>query len=205
MVLLKIWFIFIPHIIAKKHRKIFYFLKKIMIIFSFVLISVFSVGSYFLHLFYLENYKQDFKEYILKNKKETAFTIINIDSNELYVNSALIIWEDDNEEVVYKGILYDIVHIEKVGNRITLSVVSDKQETELKKQFASVYDINSGTTTKHPFELLKNFFALKYIVYNTSFEFGNSALKCVSPDTQISFQITTMVISQETPPPDFCI
>lgn len=180
-------------------------MKKTTIIFSFILISVFSAGSYFLHLFYLENCKEDFKEYILKNKKETNLTVINLNFNELYTNSTTIIWEDDNKEVIYKDVLYDIVSIKKIGNIITLTVVSDQQEMELKKQFAAVYDVNSNTTTKHPFELLKNFFALRYIVNNTTIDFTNTALKCVSPNTQMSFQITTMVISQETPPPDFCI
>jgi len=169
------------------------------------LISVFSTGSYFLHLVYLGNYKKEFKEYILKNKKETAFTTIHINLNELYANSASLTWEDENKEIIYKGTLYDILSIEKVGFVVTLKVVSDKQEMELNKQFASVYDINSSTTTKHPFELLKKFFALKYIIHNTSFEFNSSLIPCISPNTNLSFKIATVLIPQETPPPDFCI
>lgn len=180
-------------------------MKKATIIFSFLLISIFSVGSYFLHLIYLKNYKKDFKEYILKNNKEIAFTTININSGELYTNSTSLIWEDDNKEVIYKGKLYDILSIEKVGSIIKLKIVSDQQETGLKKQFASVYDINSSTTTKHPFNLLKTFFALKYVVNSPYFEFNIPLLNCVSPNTNQSFHITTMVIHQETPPPDFCI
>lgn len=178
-------------------------MKKITIIFSFVLISIFSVGSYFLHLIYLGNYKQDFKEYILKNKKETAFTIININSNELYTNSSTITWEDDNKEVVYKGILYDILSLEKSGSIITLKVVSDKQEVELKKQFASIFNVNSNKSTKGPFNLLKNFFSLKYVVNNIFIEFNNPTLNCVSFNTPLTFHLTNMVIHQETPPPDF--
>lgn len=180
-------------------------MKKITIIFSFFLISVFSVGSYFLHKLYLKNYKKEFKSYVFKYKKESAFTIIDINLGELYINSIAITWEDDNKEVIYQGILYDIVSIEISVRKIRLTVVSDKQEMELKKQFASAYDINSNSTTKNPFDLLKNFFALKYIVNNSEIEFNNSIANYVSPNTYLLFQIKTMVIYQETPPPDFCI
>jgi hypothetical protein len=160
------------------------------------------MGGYILHLNYLKNYKQDFKEYLLKNKKETTLTNISINSNELYINSTLITWEDDNKEVIYKGILYDIVSIVKSEHKMILNAVSDKQEMELKKQFASVFDINSNTCTKHPFELLKNFFSLKYIVNNTSIEFNNSILNRVFPNTYPAFQITNTITRLETPPPD---
>lgn len=169
------------------------------------MISVLTSGSYFLHRAYLKNYKKEFKSYISKHKKETTFTVININSNELYVNSTSINWEDDNKEVVYKGILYDIVSVQKVGTIITLTVVSDQQEMELKKQFASIYDVNSKTTTKHPLELLKNFFALKYVINDSDIQFNNTTSSCPSLISNLLFQITTMFLSQEAPPPDFCI
>lgn len=169
------------------------------------MISVFSVGSYFLHQVFLKNYKKEFKSYIFEHKKETAFTTISINPSELYINSTSITWEDENKEIIYKGMLYDIVSVSKAGSKITVTVVSDTQEMELKKQFASIYDINSNTSTKHPFELLKNFFALKYLVSNTLIEFNNSVIKCVSPNSYLLSQIPTIVIHQETPPPEFCI
>lgn len=169
------------------------------------MISVFSVGSYFLHLVFLKSYKKEFKSYIFEHKKETAFTTISINPSELYINSTSVTWEDENKEIIYKGMLYDIVSVSKTESKIIVTVVSDTQEMELKKQFASIYDINSNTSTKHPFELLKNFFALKYIVNNTLIEFNNSVLNCVSPNSYLLSQIPTIVIHQETPPPEFCI
>ncbi len=178
-------------------------MKKATIIFSFLLMSVFSVGSYFLHQIYLKGYKKEFKSYIKQNKQSTSFSTISINPSELYTNSANIIWADENKEVVYKGILYDVVSVKGKGLTVELIVVSDYKEMELKKQFASMYDVSSKSTTKNPFELLKSFFALKFIVSNIDLEF-NSLTKNLSASfhTQL-FQITAPIIYLESPPPDF--
>jgi hypothetical protein len=74
---------------------------------------------------------------------------------------------------------------------------------ELKKEFASLFDVSSNEKTKSPFELLKNFMALKYLATNSDFSFSN----CVfSLDNLASFkntQINSPVINLDTPPPQF--
>lgn len=178
-------------------------MKKLTIIFSFVLITVFSVGSYFLHQVYLKSYKKEFKAYISKHKEQSAFSTITINPSELYINSDKIVWEDEYKEVVYKGVLYDVVSIKGKGLKVELTVVSDHQEMELKKEFASLYDVSSNEKTKGPFDLLKTFFALKYLAANSDFSFSN----CVfSLDNLASFkntQINSPVINLDTPPPQF--
>lgn len=181
----------------------FDFLKKLTIIFSFVLISVFSVGSYFLHQLYLKSYKKEFKSYIKTHKTTTAFSIITIYPSELYTNSANIIWEDEHKEVVYKGILYDVVKINGKGLTVELTVVSDDQEMEIKKQFASLYDVNSNQKTKSPFDLLKNFFALKYLVNHSDFCFSNSFFNFKNLVSFQAIKINLITINLETPPPQF--
>lgn len=181
-------------------------MKKLAVIFSFILIVVFSVGSFFIHQVYLNKYKQEFRSYLFSNKKETAYTNITIHKNQLYKNSSSIMWEDDNQEIVYQGVLYDIISIKQFGVYVRLSVVSDMQEMELKSKFAALFNCSSNNNkTKAPLELLKNFFAFKYIVNNSLMEFKNSTIKRCSPNTKLLFQITEVVIQQETPPPDFCI
>ncbi len=181
-------------------------MKKLTVIFSFILIAVFSVGSFFIHQVYLNKYKQEFRSYLFSHKNETIFTNITILQNQLYKNSATIIWEDENKEIVYKGVLYDILSIKQFGVYVRLSVVSDKQEMALKNQFAALFNVSANNNkTKAPLELLKNFFAFKYIVNNSLIEFNNPIIKSCSPNTELLFQITEMVIQQETPPPDFCI
>jgi hypothetical protein len=77
---------------------------------------------------------------------------------------------------------------------------------ELKNQFATLFNCSSNNNkTKAPLELLKNFFAFKYIVDESLFQFKNPTVKNCSANTGVLFQITEVVIQQEIPPPDFCI
>ena len=177
-------------------------MKKTTIIFSFILISVFSTGSYLLHLMHLENYKKDFKEYIIKHHKESGLTNIEIKTDQLFVNSASILWEDDNQEIVYKDKLYDIIAIKYHGDHIIITVASDEQEMALKKEFASIYNTNSHNGAKGPYDLLKNFFALKYLVNNVAIKFSNTECFCLSHSISPVFRIPSMVINLDTPPPD---
>ena len=178
-------------------------MKKATIIFSFILITVFSAGSYFLHQLYLRGYKKEFKAYISNHKEQSAFSTITINPSELYVNSRTITWEDEFKEVFYKGILYDVVKVNGKGLAVELIVVSDHQEMELKREFASLFDVSSKEKTKGPFDLLKTFFALKYVTTNSDFSFSN----CVfSLDNLVSFQtihIHSITINLDTPPPQF--
>ena len=177
-------------------------LKKTTIICSFLLITVFSVGNYVLHLVYLENYKKDFKEYIIKHKNESVLTNIDVKANELYVNSTSISWEDSNQEIIYKDKLYDVITIQHHGDKVTITVVSDDQEMTLKKEFASTYDVSSRSTSKGPFELLKNFLTLKYLVTTSEINFSYTSIHCISQTTNPTFFITSVVINLDTPPPD---
>lgn len=178
-------------------------MKKLTVIFSFVLITIFSVGSYFLHQLYLKNYKKEFNACISKYKEQSAFSTITITPSELYTNSANIIWEDEYKEVVYKGVLYDVVNVKGKGLTVELTAVSDHQEMKLKNEFASLYDVNSTERTKGPFDLLKNFMALKYLAANSDFGFCNCVFSLDNLASFKSIQINSPVINLDTPPPQF--
>lgn len=158
-----------------------------------------------MHKFYLKSYKKEFKSFVFENKTPTNYSVIKINPSELYTNSKTIIWEDENKEVVYKGVLYDIVCIKTTGVKVELTVVSDKQEMELKKQFASLYDITSSKTTKEPFNLLKNFFTLKCVISKTTFTIANPETNITTAYISKTSQPSQGFLFQETPPPDFCI
>ncbi len=161
------------------------------------------MGSYFLHQLYLKSYKKEFKAYISKYKEQSAFSTITINPSELYSNSKHIIWEDEYKEVVYKGILYDVVSIKGKGLTVELTVVSDHQEMQLKKEFASLYDVSSNQKTKEPFNLLKTFFALKYLATHSDISFNNSSSIFKIFGLFQNIQINSIVINLETPPPQF--
>jgi len=180
-------------------------LNKASIIFSFILVSLFSTGSFFIHHCYLLSYKKEFKSYLQKNKNQQAFTIINITPSELYTNSKKITWEDGNKEVLYNGTLYDIVSLKTKGTFIELSVVSDIQEMNLKKQFSLLFNLNSQSKTKEPFSLLKSFLALKCLVNSSFYSFKNTESKSHLIHTPVALKLHAGYHLQETPPPVFCI
>ena len=178
-------------------------MKKTALILSTILIVVFSTGSFFVYKCFLGSYKKEFKSYLSLNKKTTATTIIKINPSQLFTNSNTITWEDENKEVIYNGILYDIVYIENINGKVYLTAVSDFQETELKKQFASIYSIHSNPSTKNPFDLLKQFLALKTIIQNSETYINPFPIKYFSiKNNSKSYQLQTIVLNQETPPPD---
>ena len=178
-------------------------MRKTAIILSVILIVVFSTGSFFAYKYFLGSYKKEFKSYLSLNKKTTATTILKINPSQLFTNSNAISWEDENKEVIYNGVLYDIVYIENKNGKVYLTVVSDFQETELKKQFASMYSIQSNTSTKNPFDLLKQFLALKTIFQNSEKYINPFPIKCFAKKSNSkSYQLQTIVLNQETPPPD---
>lgn len=156
-----------------------------------------------MHKCYLSSYKKEFKSFISQNKKTTATTIIQINPSELYTNSNSVIWEDENKEVIYKGVLYDVIHMENKNGKVLLTAVSDFQETKLKKQFASTYDVNSEPSTKNPFELLKQFLTLKTIISSLNTTIQLFPVSNFSLQKTVSFYLCTIVLNQETPPPNF--
>ena len=180
-------------------------MKKISIICCFILITVFSTGSYLIHTCYLNSYKKEFKSFIFANQKHTSTAVVLINPSELYTNSCNIIWEDENKEVLYKGVLYDIIRIENRGLKIALVVVSDEQETSLKKQFSELFDLNALGSAKNPFHILKSFFSLNCVINQADFDLGiTSFLRPQSYSTD-SFLISKVFLTQDTPPPDFSI
>jgi hypothetical protein len=177
-------------------------LKKITIIITLFLITVLSTGSYVVSKLYLKSYKKDFKAFVFKNKTIIAHTKIEIHKNQLYKNSKQLVWEDDNKEVVYKGHLYDIVDIQVVNDKVVLTVVSDTQEMNLKKQFASMYNENDVNQSSQPAKLLKQLLSLKGICHNDVFEFIKTT-NVISFFQSNRFVIQTGVQCVETPPPIF--
>ena len=74
---------------------------------------------------------------------------------------------------------------------------------ELKKEFASLYDVSSNQKTKGPFNLLKNFFTLKYLAAHSDINFNNSVFSLSNFVSFQSVQISSIVINLDTPPPQF--
>lgn len=177
-------------------------MKKTVVIFSLILITILSVGSFFIHCCYLTSYKKEFRAFLLNQQCRKNYTLLQINPSQLYSNNSSLQWKDENKEVVYKNKLYDIVSINFTGTTITLMLVSDEQETNLKQQFASMFDVGALQQTKTPLHILKRYLDLKCIINSLSFNNRVIEVCANSCFTTYNCFIYQVVISCESPPPE---
>lgn len=176
-------------------------MKKITIIVTLSVICFLSLGSFLLYKGYLKAYKSDFKAYINLNKQHLPLVKYSILKSELYVNTNLIQWEDENKEIVIEGKLYDIISKTSTNNTIVLDLLEDTKEYELKKEFANSFDVEHSKSNS-PIKLLKQFLALKCITV-PHFEFQDFNLYSnFKPIDHTNFIISTIFLFKETPPPN---
>jgi hypothetical protein len=149
----------------------------------------------------LHSYQNAYQSYAKQTHSLTTSTKILINPSQLYSDSETISWEDGNNEINMEGILYDIISISSEKGKVVLTVLSDYQETEMKKEFASSYDVNSSKSSSTPIKLLKQFLSLKFLNDNDL-----SLNKFISVGFQrfynkYKFSLTNVFLSLETPPP----
>ncbi len=176
-------------------------LKKLVFIFSLLILSIFSCGSYLLYKSYLSSYKSNFRAYVNANEKNVNSSVIHISPSDLYINSNRIIWEDENKEIIFDGILYDIVSMKNEGGKVILTVISDEQEEEIKKEFSENFKGNADSKTNNSFKLLKQFLALKYISNDDLFEINSNQI-INEYQTDRALKLVSVFISTETLPPN---
>lgn len=179
-------------------------LKKAVVILTFVLIAIFSLGSFVFYHFYLSSYKKDFKSFIKKDQAKLSAIKMRINPSQLYTNSKTIIWEDHNKEIIVNGILYDIVAISSNKGKVEITLLSDEKEQEIKKQFASLYSENSfNSPTNTLAKVLKQFLGLKFLSNDyLDLNSNQNIILC----SHIPFNLLkskSVFLPQEVPPPIF--
>lgn len=106
-------------------------------------------------------------------------------------------WEDNNKEVVYKGVLHDVLKIQNQNGKVYISLIPDIKEQELKRIFAQFY----SEKTNKSLSLLNQFLSLKYISTNHLI-----VLKQVGTffkhDTEYRLNIISLAFSTVEPPPN---
>ncbi len=177
-------------------------MKKIIIIYTSLLITIFGLGSFLIYSYYLSSYKNAYQSYVKNNESNISTTKILINPCQLYTNSKTILWEDENKEIIKDGILYDIISIISDKGKVVLTVISDYQEQIIKKEFASVYNIHSTKSDNNPLKLLKQFLSLKFLINSNSL-FDFESIQCNSTIyTNYLFSIKSIFLSKNTPPPN---
>jgi hypothetical protein len=177
--------------------------KKLISIFLIVFIVVFSLGGFLIYSAYLSSYKSSYKTFIKKEQSNLYLNKLSINPSELYVNSKTIIWEDGNKEIIKDGNLYDIISVDFENGKVTLTVISDNKELELKKQFTHFFKEDYSQPSNNLAKLLKQFFCLKFL--STIAVAVNSKLfnSTISYTPYFLLKIKSVFLILEVPPPNF--
>lgn len=178
-------------------------MKQLIVIIVLSVSVVLATGSCFFYKAHLSCYKNDYRTYISSNFKDITKKVITINKNDLYKNSANLIWEDDNQELVFNKQLYDVIGIKLVNNNIEITVVSDEKEQDIKEQFASLYHNDLNKEKNSPIKMLKQFLALKCVVISHQQIVKFDFLQINKENTPYSFKATKGYLSQEIQPPIF--
>lgn len=166
---------------------------------------MFCTSSFFIFSGYLTSYKKVFHSFIKKAEGHLPTIQISINPSQLFVNTSLIKWEDDNQEIKIEGEMYDIVSMHSEHGKVIITLLSDIQEDVLKKEFASNYDVQSNKTSNSPIKLLKQFFALKFIQNNDKPVNGLLCNVVKSSIIETTFELCSVVLNNETPPPSLFV
>lgn len=178
-------------------------MKKLICIFLIVFVTLFSLGGFLIYSAYLSCYKNSYKSFIKTNQHSKNYKKIFINPSELYVNTKTIIWEDEYKEVIIDGVLYDIVSVNYENGKVMLTVISDNQEQEIKKQFASQYSDSYAQSSNHLAKLLKQFLGLKFL---SNYGYSNNSNKYYSSISYTPYSLLKnkfVFLPQELPPPNF--
>lgn len=174
-------------------------MRKASFIIALSLITVFLTGHYFIYKSVLKSHKKEFKTYIRTHFAKIEQLAIN--PSQLYTNNQEMIWLDNNKEVCFNGVMYDIVSIKSAGTKVVLNVVKDKDEKELmnryNKQFNDIYE--NGNTGKKNNSLLKDFLSLKF--FQKSFSKINLFTAEYNYSYPFQSNICLVYLAVQTPPP----
>lgn len=176
-------------------------MKKIPVIVILVLISLFSCTSFFIYQGYLKSHKSDIRAFIASNKMTLSLESIVIDSSQLFVNNELMVWQDENKELRYKNMLYDVVRIERTHKKIILFVLSDNVEKKMVANFGESFSDCQSESTNTCIKLLKQFFGLKYLA---SLTLTNSSKElCFNEhNTHYILKLKSIVLLRDILPPE---
>ena len=175
-------------------------MKKLSAIILTTLIVVISVGNFGLFSLFLKQYKANLQAHIRNNTSQIV-DVIHINPSELYANNKTITWEDGNKEIVYKGVLYDIVSIETIKGKVSIKAISDSKEQDYKTVYASMQEKNN-TTSNSPLNLLKQFLSLNFIETKTINTHIIHYNEDVTNFDYYSCPLHKGYLTMETPPPN---
>lgn len=172
-------------------------MRKVLFIFSLLIITVLITGNYFIYKQVTKAHKKEFKAFI--RSKYARKQTIKIWPSELYSNNSRITWLDHNKEILLDGVMYDIISHRNEGVQVALTVVEDTQEKELMHRYKNQFDEIYNHNPKQKKSIAKDFFAFKYLIQEKKhFSAQGNAIRYETHD--VSKELKGYLSTSFTPP-----
>ena len=92
------------------------------------------MGGYQLIMFgYQLGSKAEMKAWLRQNRESEYNTVLSFTAANGAIADPSLTWEEEGEEFVYKGSMYDVVSIEYANGKATVYCVNDEEENKLSK------------------------------------------------------------------------
>ena len=179
------------------------FLYRYKSIFSLLFTGIFlyNVLGYY-PLFLLKEYKieQEFKKDLSQHLNTKDFTVIKIDKNSYEVK-----WDGD-DELWYKGNLYDVVAKNKVGTSLEVYCINDKQETCLYEKLNQHVKSNTNESSSSDNSSKSNVKSMvdDCVVLTTAFNFSIIEIK-INSFSKNTCNLLSAYADVVTSPPDLLV
>jgi hypothetical protein len=134
--------------------------KKGIAIVSLSIVVILAAGNFLIYKTFISSYKKEFRSWIFSSHN-ASMSQLAINPSALFVNSQDLLWEDENKEIIYNGELYDVVGRHNEHGKVILTLVNDKNELDLNKEFASGFDDSKNSSGL--LKILKQFLGLKFL------------------------------------------
>ena len=162
-------------------------------------LTVFLSGHFFIFKISQAAHQNKFRSYIQQDLAQLKK--IDINPSQLYSDSKEIKWLDDNREVMIGDFIYDVVFTKNSGKTVSLYLINDDDERSLLDKYNKLADSIFDESNPSKQDVVKDFLSLKCLQYN-SLNFVPENLSLLNSYAAYTVSITSVFLSQETPPPN---
>ncbi len=118
-------------------------LKKLFLIVLIAILAYCQAGYYFVMRYSQSAQKEAVKQKIIDQLKDKEFQVISLTDNH-----KKIYWEEEGNEFLFNGEMYDVVKTKLVNGKVILYCINDKKEKELVDNYNLVTKQNSSPDKK---------------------------------------------------------
>lgn len=93
----------------------------------------------------VKSQKKEFRQQVLQHQ-HTTVKKIEVAAQDLYEDIKGLEWKEHNKEVVIEGVYHEVLSVERSGDHYIVSILEDRAENELFRNFFDKSDTSKGLT-----------------------------------------------------------